>query len=51
MPIEIKEIIIRTNIDAGEKIREPVDIQKLKIEILQECLKKVNQMLQKPFEP
>ena len=51
MPIEIREIIIRTRIENQLKIKEPVNVSKLKQEILQECLKKVDQKLQKQFEP
>ena len=51
MPIEIKEIIIRTRIENPLKNQEPLDVNRLKQEIMQECLKKVNQKLQKQFEP
>jgi hypothetical protein len=51
MPIEIKEIIIRTRIEEQEPHREPIDYSRLKQEILQECLKWVKKDLRKHFEP
>jgi hypothetical protein len=50
MPIEIREIIIRTRIENQLNNQEPVDVDKIKQEILQECLKKVHQKLQEQFE-
>jgi hypothetical protein len=51
MPIEIKEIIIRTRIEDTVRNPEQIDFKKLKQDILQECLKQMKQRLQKQLEP
>jgi hypothetical protein len=51
MPIEIREIIIRTRIEESSKTPAIFDSKKLKQEIIYECLKQVKQKLNKKFEP
>ena len=50
MPIEIKEIIIRTRIEENTKKNDPADLRKLKNEILQECLKFIKNNIAKQSE-
>lgn len=51
MPIEIKEIIIRTRIEETLRNTETAELKRMKNEILQECVKILKNKIQKPFEP
>ena len=51
MPIEIKEIIIRTRIEEPVKMQDQTELKRMKNEILQECMKILKNKVQKPFEP
>ncbi len=46
MPIEIKEISIKTTIETLDAMkREPINYNKLKNEIMRDCIKQINKTL------
>lgn len=51
MPIEIKEITIKTTIETPDAFnREPINYSKLKNDIMQDCIKQINKTLKSQKE-
>ena len=54
MPIEIRELIIKTTIDDGTRknstSESPINVSALKERIIEECLERINEMLERKEE-